>query len=229
MKIVAPGTEASDDLSDAPNGTGPYTFKGRETGVSIDLAANPDYWGGVPSITAVRYEFVTEAGTRLAGLKSGKYDLITNLAPNNTGEAPKFEAKQGQEHPVLILDADEGITSDPNVRKALEPGHRQGRPRRRHLRRVARCPMPGSCSSPSILGFNGDLSAYPYDPDQAKQLIKDAGVAGQTITLVGESSGRWLNDKDLLEAVASFWTDAGLEGRPADAGVRCLPGHPVRP
>ena len=26
LKIVAPGTEASDDLSEAPNGTGPYTF-----------------------------------------------------------------------------------------------------------------------------------------------------------------------------------------------------------
>jgi peptide/nickel transport system substrate-binding protein len=41
-------------------------------------------------------------------------------------------------------------------------------------------------------------------------LIEDAGVAGQTITLVGESSGRWLNDRELVEAVASYWTDAGL-------------------
>ena len=49
LKIVAPGTEASDDLSDAPNGTGPYTFASRETGVSIELAANPDYWDGAPS------------------------------------------------------------------------------------------------------------------------------------------------------------------------------------
>ena len=45
--------------------------------------------------------------------------MITNLAPNTVDEAPKYEAKQGQEHPVIILDADEGITADPNVRKAL--------------------------------------------------------------------------------------------------------------
>jgi peptide/nickel transport system substrate-binding protein len=41
-------------------------------------------------------------------------------------------------------------------------------------------------------------------------LIKDAGAEGKTITLVGESSGRWLNDRELVEAVASYWHDAGL-------------------
>jgi peptide/nickel transport system substrate-binding protein len=68
----------------------------------------------------------------------------------------------------------------------------------------------GQLLAPSILGHNPSLEPYPYDPDQAKQLIEDAGVAGQTITLVGESSGRWLNDRELVEAVASYWTDAGL-------------------
>ena len=42
LKIVAPGTEANDDLSEASNGTGPYTYTGREAGVFVELAANPD-------------------------------------------------------------------------------------------------------------------------------------------------------------------------------------------
>lgn len=210
LKIVAPGTEASDDLSDKPNGTGPYTFVSRETGVSIKLAANAKYWGGTPSISDVTYEFVTEAGTRLAGLKSGKYDLITNLAPNNVKEAPKYEAKQGQEHPVLILDADEGVTSDPNVRKALNMAIDKDALVEAIYGGFAAVDQ-GQLLSPSILGYNDSISAYPYDPDTAKQMLKDAGVAGQTITLVGESSGRWLNDKDLLEAVAGYWTDAGMK------------------
>ena len=99
LKIVATGTEASDDLSDAPNGTGPYVFEGRQTGVAIDLAANPDYWGGTPSISAVKYEFVTEAGTRLAGLKSGKYDLIVveNLVYYRIGSVT---VKEGEEQAI---------------------------------------------------------------------------------------------------------------------------------
>jgi peptide/nickel transport system substrate-binding protein len=210
LKIVAPGTESSDDLSDAPNGTGPYTFVGRETGVSIELAANADYWDGAPSIASVRYEFVSEAGTRLAGLKSGSYDLITNLAPNTVEEAPAYQAKQGQEHPVLILDADEGITADVNVRKALNLAIDKEALANTIFNGFAAVDE-GQLLSPSILGYNEELSAYPYDPDEAARLIDEAGVAGQTITLVGESSGRWLNDRELVEAIAGYWTQAGLQ------------------
>ena len=37
-----------------------------------------------------------------------------------------------------------------------------------------------SCCQPSIVGFNDGLKPYAYDPDAAKQLLEDAGVAGQT-------------------------------------------------
>ena len=209
LKIVAPGTEASDDLSAKPNGTGPYSFVSRQPGVSIELAANPNYWGGAPSIASVRYEFVTESGTRLAGLKSGKYDLITNLAPNNTKEAPAFVAKQAQEHPILILNADGGITKDPNVRKALNLAVDKQALADGVYSGFATIDE-GQLLSPSIVGYNDQIKAYPYDPEQAKKLIEEAGVKGQKITLVGESSGRWLNDRDLVETIAGYWSEIGL-------------------
>lgn len=209
LKIIAPAAQEVEDLSDAPNGTGPYKFVSRETGVAIELEANADYWGGTPSITNVTYEFVTEGGTRLAGLKSGKYDLITNLPPQDVEQAPKFANIQGQEHPILILDVDEGITADPNVRLALNLAVDKEAIAEQIYGGYA-TPDAGQLLSPSILGFNDSLEAYPYDPEQAKTLLEEAGVAGETITLVGESSGRWLNDKELVEAVASYWTEAGL-------------------
>ncbi len=209
LKMVTPADAAKDDLSDAPNGTGPYKFVSRETGVSIQLAANADYWGDAPSITTVNYAFVTEGGTRLAGLKSGQYDLITNLPPNDVGQAPQPATIQGQENPIIILDADEGITADVNVRKALNLALDK-----QAIADVVyggyAVPVNGQLLAPSILGHNEDLEPYAYDPEQAKQLIEEAGVAGATITLVGESSGRWLNDRELVEAVASYWTEAGL-------------------
>jgi peptide/nickel transport system substrate-binding protein len=209
LKMVTPADAAKDDLSDAPNGTGPYKFVSRETGVSIELAANPDYWGGAPSIADVTYEFVSEGGTRLAGLKSGQYDLITNLPPQDVEQAPQAANIQGQENPIIILDVDEGITADPNVRLALNLAVDKQAIADQVYGGYAQV-VNGQLLAPSILGHNPSLEPYPYDPDQAKQLIEDAGVAGQTITLVGESSGRWLNDRELVEAVASYWTDAGL-------------------
>ena len=210
LKMVAPGAEGVEDLSDAPNGTGPYKFVSRETGVSIELTANTEYWGGAPSIANVRYEFVSEAGTRLAGLKSDRFDLITNLAPQDFDQAPKAANRQGQEHPVIILDADEGITADPNVRKALNLAVDKQAIADQVYGGFAVIDN-GQLLSPSIVGHNENIEPYAYDPEQAAQLIEDAGVAGETITLVGESSGRWLNDRELVEAVASYWSEAGLE------------------
>jgi len=110
---------------------------------------------------------------------------------------------------VLILDADEGITADPKVRLALNLAVDKEAIAEKVYGGFA-APDAGQLLSASILGFNKDISAYPYDPAQAKTLLEEAGVAGSTITLVGESSGRWLNDKELVEAVAGFWTEAGL-------------------
>jgi peptide/nickel transport system substrate-binding protein len=60
-----------------------------------------------------------------------------------------------------------------------------------------------------VLGFDDTLQPYTYDAAKAKQLITDAGANGKTIHLVGEA-GRWLNDRDLLEAIAGYWKEAGL-------------------
>jgi peptide/nickel transport system substrate-binding protein len=158
----------------------------------------------------VTYEFVSEGGTRLAGLKSEKYDLITNLPPQDVDQAPKAANIQGQENPVIILDADEGITADVNVRKALNLAVDKEAIAEQVYGGYA-VVVKGQLLSPSILGHNESLEPYAYDPDEAKRLIEEAGVAGETITLVGESSGRWLNDRELVEAVASYWTAAGLK------------------
>jgi peptide/nickel transport system substrate-binding protein len=209
MKIIPAAAAESADLSESVVGTGPYKLASREKGVNIVLEANADYWGGAPALEKVTYEFIDDSATRLAGLKSGKYQLITNLAPQDTEQAPKVATAQGQEHPVLILDADDGITSDVNVRKALNLAVDKEAIAETLFGGFAVVDA-GQLLSPSILGHNESLTAYPYDPEQAKTLLEEAGAAGKSIQLVGES-GRWLKDKELLEAVAGYWKEAGLD------------------
>lgn len=209
LKIIPASAEASDDLSESVVGTGPYALTDWTRGESVTLVANADYWDGAPAIGEVTYRFITESGSRFAGLLSGDYDLITNLNPSDVDGAPQSATAQGQEHPVLILDADEGITSDVNVRLALNLAVDKEAIANSLFSGFAVVDA-GQVLSPSILGHNPDISAYPYDPEQAAQLIADAGVAGETITLVGESSGRWLLDAELVQTVAGYWEAAGL-------------------
>jgi peptide/nickel transport system substrate-binding protein len=209
LKQVSAADAESPDLSDAPNGTGPYRFDSRNQGVDVTIVRNDEYWGEPGSIARVTYEFSDDAATRLAGLKSGRYDLITNLAPQDVEQAPAYASVQGQEHPVLILDADEGITADPNVRLALNLAVDRQAIADNTFGGFATVDN-GQLLSPSILGHNGDLEPFAYDPDEAERLLEEAGVAGGSIQLVGES-GRWLKDRELLEAIAGYWSAVGLD------------------
>jgi len=209
LKQIPASAAESPDLSDEPIGTGPYRFESRNQGVDIVLVANEDYWGEPGTITRVTYEFSGDSATRLAGLKSGRYDLITNLAPQDVEQAPAYASVLGQEHPVLILDADEGITADVNVRRALNLAVDRQAIADNTFGGFATVDA-GQLLSPSIVGYNENLEPFPYDPDEAQRLLEEAGVSGSTIQLVGES-GRWLKDRELLEAVAGYWGAVGLD------------------
>lgn len=209
LKMIPASAADAEDLSDSVVGTGPYRLVEWARGESVTLEANPDYWDGAPSIAGVEYRFVSEAGSRLAGLLAGDYDLITNLSPADVEQAPQVATAQGQENPILILDADEGITADPNVRRALNLAVDKDAIADNLFGGFAAV-SNGQLLSPSILGHNPDLEPYAYDPEEATRLLEEAGVAGETITLVGEASGRWLLSAETVQAVAGFWEEVGL-------------------
>jgi peptide/nickel transport system substrate-binding protein len=64
--------------------------------------------------------------------------------------------------------------------------------------------------TPGHFGYNPSVVAYPYDPDMARELLEEAGASGATLELIGES-GRWLKDKELVEAVAGQLEAVGLD------------------
>jgi peptide/nickel transport system substrate-binding protein len=209
MRMVPPQASQNADFADKPVGTGPYELAEWTKGDHVTLDRNPDYWGDEPQIAQVTYNFAEDSGARLSGLLSGQYDLITNLSPDDIGTAPNSASVLGQEHPVMILNARDGVTADVRVRQALNYAIDKDTMVQSLLGGKAEV---DACQilSPSIPGFNSSLQAYPYDPTQAKQLLQEAGAEGATINLVGES-GRWLKDREIIEAVANYWDAVGLK------------------
>jgi peptide/nickel transport system substrate-binding protein len=209
MKMVPPKHSKDPKFAESPVGTGPYRFVQWTRGQNVILQANPDYWGTRPTIQKVTYRFVSDAGTRLAGLMAGEFDLITNLLPEFTKKVPQAIHMLGLEHPIIILNADAGPTKDVRVRqalnyavdkKALAEGLFEG------YAQIAQ----GQLLSPSFFGFNKQVAAYPYDPEKAKALLKEAGAAGASIEVIG-TAGRWLKDREMVEAVAGFWEAVGMK------------------
>src|SRR5690606_14608633 len=64
-----------------PVGTGPYMLDSYRADEAIRLVANDAYFGGTPTAASVTFREVPEPSTRVAGLVSGEFDIITNVAP----------------------------------------------------------------------------------------------------------------------------------------------------
>lgn len=71
------------DFGNKPVGTGPYKFVEFVAGDRVVLEANDAYWGPKPTASKITYQIVAEPATRVAGLISGEYDIITTLTPDD--------------------------------------------------------------------------------------------------------------------------------------------------
>ena len=60
------------------NGTGPFTLRQNRGAAGISFSANPNYWGGRPSLDAVEYVFL-EDQARVTALQSGQIDLAVQV------------------------------------------------------------------------------------------------------------------------------------------------------
>lgn len=199
---------AGDKVVTTPVGTGPYKLKEWNRGVSLTLEAYPGYWGPKPAVTSATYRFIQEGATRLAAVKAGEVDLSVNMLPEYTKELPQVKSSEGLEFYFIRLCQFRGIMKDPRIRLAaclaidresLVKDLFQG------YATVAQ----GQLLKPGYVGFNPELKPYPYDPERAKALLKEAGYNGEKVQLVSER-GRWLKDTEVSEAVADMLRAVGF-------------------
>jgi len=169
-------------ISEAPNGTGPYTLNEWVRGDHMTFEANPNYWGEAPTIQTLIFRWSTEAAQRLLELQSGTVDGVFAPSPDD------FEAIQADSNLVLIpydspnvmyLGMNNTIPpfDNPQVRQAVSMAINK-------QQIVDLFYPPGSTVAeqfvpPSITpGFSttGDGAKwYDYDPEAAKALLAEAG------------------------------------------------------
>jgi ABC-type transport system substrate-binding protein len=169
-------------MSEAPNGTGPYTVGEWVRGDHITFEANPNYWGEAPTIETLIFRWSAEPAQRLLELQSGTVDGV--FAP----AFEDFEAIESDPNLVLIpydspnvmyLGMNNTIPPFDNdqVRQAISMAINK-------QQIVDLFYPPGSSvaeqfTPPSITpGFSteGDGAKwYDYDPEAAKALLAEAG------------------------------------------------------
>ena len=164
-----------------PNGTGPYKLREWKSYEYIVYEANQDFYLGAPSIPYVVYKLYAGDDVRLfetgevdiAGV--GLYDVERMLDPNEPMNRNLVSGVNLCTN-YVVFDATQPPFDDINVRKAFSMAF----DRQRYIDVLYQglvLPAVG-LYPPGLPGFDYSLEGLPFDPEQARELLKQSKYGG---------------------------------------------------
>ncbi|MGD1881055.1 MAG: ABC transporter substrate-binding protein [Paracoccaceae bacterium] len=177
--IVAP--ESIENIKQNPVGTGAFKFVEWKQGDSISIARNDEYWGDAPALNSATFKFISDPTAAFAAVMAEDVDVFTGFpAPENLPQFeadPRFQVLVGSTEGETILSTNNARApfDNPLVRKALAHAidrkaiidgamYGYGTPIGTHF----------APHNPAYVDLTGDTA---YDPEKAKELLAEAGLA----------------------------------------------------
>lgn len=208
-----------DEAVSNPVGSGPYRLAEWNRGSSVVL----EKVGDRGNFDTIVWRIIPEASTRSAELIAGNVDIITNVSPDqidvvDSSQGASVKPVQGTRRMYVGFNQSHGdkpggeAIQDPMVRRALQYA----------VNVPAICTqllnfecerMTGIVNPPNA---NQDLEPYPYDPETAEQMLDEAGYPrgedGTRFSIAFQAGqGRYLNDVNVVQAIAQYLEDVGLD------------------
>jgi peptide/nickel transport system substrate-binding protein len=171
----------------APIGTGAFKLVNFDQVNSfVQFEAFAEHWEGAPKIQKLNVKTVTDANALQAELQSGNVDIApipNNLSPdsiNNLGQMPnlKVEKFEGSNIDYIGFNTDSTAVKDVKIRQAIAYSINREEIIRTLLRDQAR--IAHSIIPPESWAYS-EGTKYEFNPEKAKQLIKEAGYKGEVI------------------------------------------------
>ena len=197
-----------------PIGTGPYKFVRWIKDDQIVLQANENYWRGTPKIKKAIFRPIPEATTRVAGLQTQELDIIVNIPPHlerlMSWKGRSFVSKVPSVRVIFM--AFDNLKGGP----AADRRFRQAVAQAIDLDTIIKKVLEGNAlrlGSPLTkyhFGYDPAIKPYDYNPELAKKLLAEAGYAKGVDFVINSPNGRYLNDRDIAEAVAGDLRKVGI-------------------
>lgn len=200
----------------SPVGTGPYRIAEVRPDARIRIEAHEDYWGGRPPFAAIDFRIVPEPASRLNALLARDADLGVDMLPDQLAELerdPRLDVVGGPIASVrlLAIDTNGPVTRDVRIRRALSLAIN------RDL--IIDSLWGGRVTVPN--GFQlsefGDLYLpdFPkpvYDPEAARQLVREAGYRSEPIEY-RILNNYYTNEIATAQVLVEMWRAVGIETR----------------
>ncbi len=218
FEIIPPSVYEDDSeenlakVAQSPVGSGPYKFVEWVRDDRIVLEVNPDYWGKKPAIARVVFRPVPELSARVVALQNEEAQIVVNLAPEvvpqiDSGSNTRVSSVTGGRNIFVGIRCDREPFNDERVRQALNYAIDW------ESIKVAILEGYGERTRTIVNPPNEDpaAEAYPYDPDKARELLAEAGVAEGHKVIMDAPNGRYIKDSDIAQAVAQNIRDIGFD------------------
>ena len=210
----------SDHFAQNPVGTGPFKFVEWRKGERVVMERYDKYYGGSPEIPPVQvaplktaiFKVIPEVGSRVSALLANEVQIISTVPPHMVKQLradPRVDVMMcdGARSYFVEMNVTKKPFDDVRVRKAMNYMFNGEVLTQTVLDNLA-IPLAGILL-PKHFAVNKDLKIHGYQPEKAKQLLKEAGYAnGFTVELdcVDET-------KTVSEAYAMQLEEVGIKAK----------------
>jgi len=218
-----------------PIGSGPYRIAGFQRDQRAVLEAHDDYWQGRPPARQVTFTVVPEASSRIAGLRAGDYDLVTNLLPEQIEPLARHPTLEGVgvaldfAH-ILYYDTRRPALRDARVRRGLNHAidyEMLGRA----LWGAEYKPMP-ALQIPAFGDlYDANRRGFAYDPAKARDLLRQGGYRGEEL-IIRIAPAYYLQMLQGVQIMQQMWAAVGVNTRletRENLSLLTQPGADIRP
>ena len=203
-------------INENPVGTGPFKFVEWKKDDHITVEAFDGYWGSKPKLQRIVFQPVPEPSVRALKIQRGEGDVAWPFDPKDAAAIKANADSDVLEQPGLNVNMAEFNLNQPeNQNKLL----RQAMNYAINKEEIAAKLYSGAgvvetgVLPPTSWAFDKDLKGYPFDADKARQLLKDSGYDGSTLTLDTYTIARGYNPQGdkLAQAVQQYLADVGVK------------------
>jgi len=184
--IVA--SETAEGNATTPVGTGPFKYAAWTRGDRLTLEKNADYRSaGTVALDKIEFRFIPDAAAASAALLAEELDIYAGFpAPEMLPQFqadPRFDVTIGstEAEVILAMNNSKPPFNDLRVRKGIS--HAIDREELIDGAMYGQAVPIGSFYPPHGPAYVDLTGMYPHDAAKAKELFKEAGVEGSTMTL----------------------------------------------